>query len=101
MSKTILALFALFALTSCSHNYSSSFGCPDAKGMNCSMMSRVDKAIDSGEIETIELKACKGKKCAYQAKPDMKDNRTHRIKTYQESEPSIYKDGEYLYMRQN
>ena len=101
MNKTIFALFSLFALTSCSHNYSSSFGCPDAKGMNCRMMSRVDKAIDSGEIETVELKACKGKKCALTPKPEIKDNRTHRIKTYKESEPSIYKDGEYLYIRQN
>jgi hypothetical protein len=51
-------------LSSCS-NYSSAFGCRDARGLNCVPLSQVDRQIDSGEIERIgKRRKCKGSYCA-------------------------------------
>lgn len=63
-SKMILSI-ALISLSGCS-TYPSRFQCGDAKGLGCTMLSEVDRQIDSGEIERIyeELPLnCHGKTC--------------------------------------
>jgi hypothetical protein len=60
-------------LTGCS-NYSSSFSCPDASGLNCMPVSLVDRQIDSGEIERVGRKLkCRGGKCSSTAFKGAKD----------------------------
>ena len=50
--KITLLLSSSTLLTSCAI-YDARFSCPDSKGARCSMLSRVDQMVDSGEIETI------------------------------------------------
>ena len=54
--------------------YSSHFGCPDARGLNCTPVSIVNAQIDSGRIESVtsQKKRCKGGKCYTQNQDDMK-----------------------------
>lgn len=84
--KIITIILLSISVISCAGNYGSSFGCSDARGMNCRMMNEVDKAIDSGEIEIVELKKCKGKKCTSRyiedVKPELADKTQHNIRTY-------------------
>ncbi len=62
-TKLILSIFICLNLASCS-TYSNKFGCADAKGLNCMMLSDVDARVDSGEIEeAYKGTLCKGKKC--------------------------------------
>jgi hypothetical protein len=61
--KAVLLILTSCLLCSCSV-YRSNFTCPDSKGADCKMLSRVDQMIDSGEIETAYMsKKCKGGKC--------------------------------------
>jgi len=62
MSKIIFTLAVTLALSGCS-SYSSSFSCPDAKGLNCLPMRLVDQKIDNGEVKELEQFNCRGKKC--------------------------------------
>jgi hypothetical protein len=104
MNRILVPLLSLLCLSSCA-GYSASFGCPDAQGMTCRPMSVVDRAINSGEIETVELKAkCKGKNCSKQqlttAKPELKDGKIHRIELKEgEKEEDHYHEGEYIYLK--
>lgn len=54
--------------------YSSHFGCPDARGLNCIPVSLVNEQIDNGQIENVakQKKRCKGGKCYTQNQDDMK-----------------------------
>lgn len=54
--------------------YSSHFGCPDARGLNCTPVSIVNAQIDSGMIESVtkQKKKCRGGKCYTQNQNDMK-----------------------------
>jgi hypothetical protein len=85
----ILFFSMLFSLSSCGV-YGSSFVCRDAKGLHCIPMSIVDQKINSGEIVEMELKErtkCRGRNCYAKSlieKPDIKPNKTHRIKLQQE-----------------
>ena len=54
-------LLISFTIASCS-TYPSKFKCGDAKGLGCTMLSEVDRQIDSGKIEQV-YKKCKGSKC--------------------------------------
>jgi hypothetical protein len=66
-------LLIAFSISGCS-TYSSNFGCPDARGLNCMPVSLVNAQIDSGRIENItkQKKRCKGGKCYTQNQNDMK-----------------------------
>ena len=64
--KAILSSILLLSLTACS-TYPNKFKCGDAKGLGCTMLSEIDRQIDSGEIERAyqekQDKKCRGKKC--------------------------------------
>jgi len=71
--KLWLMLLIAVSMSSCS-TYSSHFGCPDARGLNCTPVSIVNAQIDSGRIESVtnQKKRCKGGKCYTQNQDDMK-----------------------------
>lgn len=64
ISRQLHALLMLFALSACS-TYPSKFKCADSRGLGCTMLSNVDKQIDSGEIQEVYLTKpkCRGKNC--------------------------------------
>lgn len=66
-------LLVTVSMSGCS-TYSSHFGCPDARGLNCTPVSIVNAQIDSGRIESVanQKKRCKGGKCYTQNQGDMK-----------------------------
>lgn len=66
-------LLIAFSISGCS-TYSSHFGCPDARGLNCMPVSLVNAQIDSGQIERVvkQKQRCKGGKCYTQDQNDMK-----------------------------
>ncbi|WP_256621656.1 hypothetical protein [Rickettsia sp. TH2014] len=66
-------LLIAVSMSGCS-TYSSHFGCPDARGLNCAPVSIVNAQIDSGRIESVanQKKRCKGGKCYTQNQDDMK-----------------------------
>lgn len=66
-------LLVAFGISGCS-TYSSHFGCPDSKGLNCTPVSMVNAQIDSGRIESVtnQKKRCRGGKCSMQNQNDMK-----------------------------
>ncbi len=51
--RTIILMISCSILSSCSYN--SKFECRPAKGLPCLSMSKVDKLIDNGNIEKIEI----------------------------------------------
>ena len=61
-TKALFIGLLLMTLQGCAV-YNSSFGCPDAKGLHCMTASEVDRQIDSGEIEEVELAGCKSRAC--------------------------------------
>nr|AKS10397.1 hypothetical protein REIP_p495 [Rickettsia endosymbiont of Ixodes pacificus] len=65
-------LLIAVSISGCS-TYSSHFGCPDSKGLNCMPVSMVNEQIDSGRIESVtnQKKRCRGGKC-YVRQNDMK-----------------------------
>lgn len=71
--KLGLMLLIAVSVSGCS-SYSSNFGCPDARGLNCMPVSLVNAQIDSGQIESVskQEKRCKGSKCYTQNQDDMK-----------------------------
>ena len=76
MFKKLMLLSLILNLAGC-RSYSSSFSCPDARGLDCMSVSMVNQRIDSGEIEEVELAVdnnrCKGANCknkAYRANQD-------------------------------
>ena len=100
----VLFLGLLASLSSCSL-YSSSFGCKDARGLNCLPLSSVDKRISSGEIGEVELRAaakCRGRNCLakeLQGRPALKQGKPCRIKLEPESEEAaMFKNGNLLYV---
>jgi hypothetical protein len=70
--------------------YNSSFGCPDAKGLNCRPVSLVDRQISSGEIEEVEFGNYRGKSCktrqAQTAKPNVGLGRIYKAQVTPDSE---------------
>jgi hypothetical protein len=63
MYKTVTILLIAFSITSCS-TYPNKFKCDDARGLGCTMLSEIDKQIDSGQInEAYKKKKCKGRNC--------------------------------------
>lgn len=58
----IMVLGAMLVLQGCS-SYSSSFSCPDARGLNCLPMRLVDQKIDNREVADLEQFNYKGRKC--------------------------------------
>lgn len=66
-------------LTSCAV-YSSKFNCPEGVGLSCEMLGDIDKKIDSGEIEKIYRKKCKGNKCNNNEVEDIIKPKTDQIK---------------------
>lgn len=63
MYKTATILLTAFSITSCS-TYPNKFKCDDASGLGCTMLSEIDKQIDSGQIkEAYKKKKCKGRNC--------------------------------------
>lgn len=71
--KLTIYFFIIFCIAGCS-TYSSHFECPDARGLNCVMLSDVDAKVSSGEIEEVyKGSSCKGKNCKKDEfeKPDL------------------------------
>lgn len=66
-------LLVVVSISGCS-TYSSHFGCPDARGLNCMPVSVVNEQIDSGKIESVtnHKKKCKGGRCGAQNQDDIK-----------------------------
>jgi hypothetical protein len=62
-AKGIILAIMLIGLASCS-TYPNKFRCGDARGLGCTMLSEVDRQIDSGKIEQIyKDKNCKKGHC--------------------------------------
>jgi hypothetical protein len=62
-TKGVILAFMLISLASCS-TYPNKFRCGDARGLGCTMLSEVDRQIDSGKIEQIyKDKNCKRGRC--------------------------------------
>ncbi len=69
-------LLIAFSISGCS-TYSSHFGCPDARGLNCMPVSLVNEQIDSGQIESVakQRAKCRGSRanrCGVLQQDDMK-----------------------------
>lgn len=69
-------LLIAFSISGCS-TYSSHFGCPDARGLNCMSVSLVNEQIDSGRIENIakqrmKCRDSKANRCSVLQQDDMK-----------------------------
>ena len=63
VTQAILTLIVSLSVTSCS-TYPNKFKCGDAKGLGCTMLSEVDRQIDSGKIEQVyKEKKCKRGRC--------------------------------------
>lgn len=61
--KVVILVAILISLAGCS-TYPNKFKCGDARGLGCTMLSEVDKQIDSGKIEQIyKEKKCKRGHC--------------------------------------
>jgi len=58
--KQLITTCLLLILSGCS-TYKSSFNCGDAKGAYCASMDRVDRMINSGEIERFNERQTTGK----------------------------------------
>ncbi len=73
-NKRLWSMFLIAVSMSGCSTYSSHFGCPDARGLNCTPVSIVNAQIDSGRIESVanKKKRCKGGKCYTQNQDDMK-----------------------------
>jgi len=83
LSKARLVAIMLISscfLTSCA-TYKDKFNCQDSRGADCTMLSQVDKIIDSGEIEEIyEDKECKGRSCKIKKRKSASNNNAPRLK---------------------
>ncbi|XVN40854.1 MAG: hypothetical protein RCO49_09010 [Rickettsia endosymbiont of Argas persicus] len=66
-------LIVTISMSGCS-TYSSHFGCPDARGLNCTPVSIVNAQIDSGKIESVtnQRKKCRGGRYNVLNQDDMK-----------------------------
>ncbi len=96
-------LVVSFLLSSCS-TYSGQFICGDSRGAACTMLSEVDRKINSGEIEEIyKDKKCRGNKCTKHlnkdAEPKLKLNQTHRALIVEGEDEPDHREGEYLYVK--
>jgi hypothetical protein len=61
--KGVILASILISLAGCS-TYPNKFKCGDARGLGCTMLSEVDKQIDSGKIEQIyKDKKCRRGRC--------------------------------------
>lgn len=96
--QTIIMLIVGISITSCS-TYPNKFKCDDARGLGCTMLSAVDKQIDSGEIkEAYKKKKCKGSSC-----PSETLNEGLILKTedkavkYEDEQITPVSDGEHIY----
>ena len=58
--KQAMTISLLLTLSGCA-TYKSSFNCGDAKGAYCASMDRVDRMINSGEIERFNERQTTGK----------------------------------------
>lgn len=96
--KAIIVMMTTI-LSGCSSSYKSSFGCGDARGANCMPMDTIDRMIQSGEIEQIELAAannCRGRSCLplkkiKQERPYLKANKVAKISCQHLSNEEIVK----------
>ena len=83
LSKARLLAIMLISsclLTSCA-TYKDKFNCQDSRGADCTMLSQVDRIIDSGEIEEIyDDKECRGKSCKSRKRKSASNNNIPRLK---------------------
>lgn len=102
--KLWVILLIFFSLSGCS-SYPSKFKCPDAKGLGCTMLSSVDKQINSGEIKGVYRAkiACGGKHCPIskyselEDKPKFKRKQKQKVKLIEPntSQQDYVSDGEW------
>ena len=80
--------------------YDARFTCPDSRGANCVMLSKVDEMVDSGEIEVVQQhKKCKGRKCKVtQDIPKRQLDKTHKVKLENSKAANDYQEHDHLYL---
>lgn len=61
--RTACVFVALVLLNGCS-TYSNKWGCKDARGLPCEMLSEVDEKVNSGEIKEVYKTRCASGKCS-------------------------------------
>lgn len=88
-NKLVLGLLLIVSpiITGCS-TYPSKFRCGEAKGLGCTMLSVIDKQIDSGQIEEayVDEAIYKDNICLHQQREGLTDlpeiNKRHVTKIY-------------------
>ena len=102
LASAVWLFIASSMLSSCS-TYSTSFNCPDSKGARCTMLSEVDKMIDSGEIETVYLdKKCKKGKCGELTnipKKSLQQPYKVKIENIEDESEDVIEEGDNLYLK--
>lgn len=94
---TTLLLMTL-SIVSCS-TYPNKFKCDDARGLGCTMLSEVDKQIDSGQIaEAYKKKKCFGDKCKNELLDDgLILKREDKAVRYEDEDITPLSDGKNIY----
>ncbi len=94
---TMLILIAM-SVASCS-TYPNKFKCDDARGLGCTMLSEVDKQIDSGQIaEAYKKKKCSGKGCKNEPLDDgLILKREDKATRYEDENIPPLSDGKNIY----
>lgn len=97
-NKTILLLILLVVMGGCS-TYPNKFKCDDARGLGCTMLSEVDKQIDSGQIaEAYKKKKCSGDKCKNELLDDgLILKREDKAVRYEDEDITPLSDGKNIY----
>lgn len=98
--RIIKVCLVLLLVSGCS-TYPSKFKCGDARGLGCTMLSEIDRQIDSGEIEEVyQDKKCKGSSCLKKKNtPGLALKNQDRAEIYYEDDSYLNKssDKNYLY----
>ena len=98
ITRATTLLLMTLSVASCS-TYPNKFKCDDARGLGCTMLSAVDKQIDSGEIkEAYKKKKCKGRSCKSETLNEglilKTEDKATRLEDEQITPPL---DGEHIY----
>ena len=86
------------SIVSCS-TYPNKFNCDDARGLGCTMLSEVDKQIDSGQIaEAYKKKKCSGGKCKKEPLDEgLVLKREDKAARYEDEDITPLSDGKNIY----
>lgn len=98
MYKAVIIVLTAFSIISCS-TYPNKLKCDDARGLGCTMLSEVDKQIDSGQIaEAYKKKKCSGKGCKNEPLDDgLILKREDKVARYEDEDVIPLSDGKNIY----